>query len=648
MLDNYDLARLNGFKGSIADYQKAVYLVNGFEALRKSGFGGTEADARRLLADSGASLSAYDVAVKHGYEGSPIDWLKTLRGSNGLDAYQVAVNNGFVGTEKEWLKAITGPAGASAYDLAVQAGFSGTVTQWLASLKGEKGDSIRGPAGPMPAHQWEDGLVRFELSPGVWGEWVDLKSPIQPGRVPQHQIDGKRIRFEQADGTWGAWIDLSVIQQSGNQIGSGSLRIHRYFDDINKFPTVGNPQVLYVVTTTTPYALYVWNNGAYNQISGPASANPASLISDDADNALIVGSDLKLYVTPPKVMIDDDQILTGDETGTVQITLTPETVVDPENPEQTQTNYTIKGDVKVVEIISEDDGNLLVIGEDLKLYSDSASKVVVSVKNTTAQSIAKGTVLMATGTVGASGIITTGPMDGTNPDNYKYLIGVAANDIPADGDGFAIDIGKVRGFDTTAWAEGDVLWVSTTTPGALTNVEPETGLKMPVAFVVTANANNGEIMVRVTPIDENNIGTKIEFYDSFTLFPEVGKERIIYVERIFDINADSTQASADGSGLSAFFGSNYLAYVWDNGAYHSLVGDMPTAQATDEFEVATDGQTEFTLTSRPFGTVSAFLTGIRLRKTAITVTGNTVTYVPSQNGNNPLKAGQIITFDYLA
>jgi hypothetical protein len=135
--------------------------------------------------------------------------------------------------------------------------------------------------------------------------------------------------------------------------------------------------------------------------------------------------------------------------------------------------------------------------------SGTAYTVAVAGKNTSGALIPKGTPIMATGTLGASGIITIAPMDGTDPDNYKYLIGVAGADIAVDATGDVVDIGKVRGFDTTEWAEGDVLWVSTTEVGKLTNVEPTSGLKMPVAFVVTDHVNVGEIMVRITPIDEN-------------------------------------------------------------------------------------------------------------------------------------------------
>lgn len=132
----------------------------------------------------------------------------------------------------------------------------------------------------------------------------------------------------------------------------------------------------------------------------------------------------------------------------------------------------------------------------------------VHVRNNTASVITRGTPVMAVGTLGNSGRILVAPMDGTNSANYKFLIGVAGTDIAIGADGKILSFGKVRGVNTSAFNDGDVLWVSTTTPGEFTNVEPLTGLKMPVSFVVHA-ANNGIIMVRITPIDENNIGSAV-------------------------------------------------------------------------------------------------------------------------------------------
>lgn len=73
-------------------------------------------------------LSAYDLAVLHGYTGTEEEWLEYIRGKS---AYELAVIHGFEGTEEEWLESIVGK---SAYDIAVEYGFEGTVDEWLDSL----------------------------------------------------------------------------------------------------------------------------------------------------------------------------------------------------------------------------------------------------------------------------------------------------------------------------------------------------------------------------------------------------------------------------------------------------------------------------------------------------------------------------------
>ena len=48
---------------------------------------------------------------------------------NGLSAYEIAVQYGYEGTIEEWLDSLHGK---SAYDIAVEAGYSGTQEQWNA------------------------------------------------------------------------------------------------------------------------------------------------------------------------------------------------------------------------------------------------------------------------------------------------------------------------------------------------------------------------------------------------------------------------------------------------------------------------------------------------------------------------------------
>ena len=86
-------------------------------------------------------LSAYQIAVNHGFSGSETEWLASLkgergpqgeRGSDGLNGNDGAAGvQGVPGKDGE-----RGSDGLSAYQIAVNHGFSGSETEWLASLKG--------------------------------------------------------------------------------------------------------------------------------------------------------------------------------------------------------------------------------------------------------------------------------------------------------------------------------------------------------------------------------------------------------------------------------------------------------------------------------------------------------------------------------
>jgi len=128
-------------------------------------------------------------------------------------------------------------------------------------------------------------------------------------------------------------------------------------------------------------------------------------------------------------------------------------------------------------------------------------------RNNTGVTIPDGTPVMATGTIGASGRITIAPMDGTNAANAKYYLGITTETITDGDDGKVTTFGKIRGLDTSgspygqAWAEGEVLWIDTSTVGHFTNIEPGAGLSLPIAFVLSKHATVGTLMSRVTNVD---------------------------------------------------------------------------------------------------------------------------------------------------
>jgi hypothetical protein len=126
------------------------------------------------------------------------------------------------------------------------------------------------------------------------------------------------------------------------------------------------------------------------------------------------------------------------------------------------------------------------------------------VKNQTGGTLLNGRVVAAAGTVGNSGriLIDYAIADGSIPN--KYVMGVLTQDILDGEDGFVTEFGLVSGIDTTGssfgetWSNGDILWLSDTTPGALTKFEPEApNLKILLALVINADVN-GSIFVRPT------------------------------------------------------------------------------------------------------------------------------------------------------
>ena len=122
--------------------------------------------------------------------------------------------------------------------------------------------------------------------------------------------------------------------------------------------------------------------------------------------------------------------------------------------------------------------------------------VVYNVKNQTGVTIGKGTAVRAVGTLGASGRILIAPADASGDTPARFFIGVAAEDIADGADGKVVEFGKIRGVNTSAYNDGDVLWLDPVNDGQFTATEPNApNLKIAAALVIHA-ATNGTIMVR--------------------------------------------------------------------------------------------------------------------------------------------------------
>jgi hypothetical protein len=122
-----------------------------------------------------------------------------------------------------------------------------------------------------------------------------------------------------------------------------------------------------------------------------------------------------------------------------------------------------------------------------------------NVKNQTGSTIPKGTGVGFAGVVGLSGRIKVAPFlaDGSQPS--IYYVGITAEAILNGEDGKVYNFGPIRGLNTSAFSEGDVLYASSTVAGGFTTTPPTAPNNViVVAAVLADSATVGALLVRVT------------------------------------------------------------------------------------------------------------------------------------------------------
>jgi len=125
------------------------------------------------------------------------------------------------------------------------------------------------------------------------------------------------------------------------------------------------------------------------------------------------------------------------------------------------------------------------------IHGNIAGSLYVHVKNDSGVTLAKGTPVYATGSVGSSGEILVAAADSTNTAKMP-CIGIIDSQLIANAEGNAVVVGEVFGLATNSYAVGDELFVST---GTLTKTRPTTGEAQSVAVVSRAHASTGIIVV---------------------------------------------------------------------------------------------------------------------------------------------------------
>ena len=174
--------------------------------------------------------------------------------------------------------------------------------------------------------------------------------------------------------------------------------------------------------------------------------------------------------------------------------------------------------------------------------------------------ITKGQLVMFTGAVGASGVVTGAPATGIT--DGQYIMGVATMDIPNNQFGYVTHFGVVRGFITNGasvgetWNDGDILWYNPSYAGGLTNVQPASPTpEIIVCVVITASSgNNGSVLVRPTFMPRLDQLTGV------------------------DISSPSADDLLQYNGTSWVNRSGLFTNIYDNGTESTRVATGTTAQ----------------------------------------------------------------------
>lgn len=154
---------LFGYDAEATETVRATTIVKTLH-IRPSGFEGENSNVpptpdlyqqllQKISEKGKDGKSAYEIAVEHGFVGTEVEWLESLKGVDGKDGVNgkdgCDGRNGVDGLPGKDGKSgadglpgrdgIDGTDGKSAYIIAVEHGFSGTETEWLQSLKGTDG-----------------------------------------------------------------------------------------------------------------------------------------------------------------------------------------------------------------------------------------------------------------------------------------------------------------------------------------------------------------------------------------------------------------------------------------------------------------------------------------------------------------------------
>ena len=313
-----------------------------------------------------------------------------------------------------------------------------------------------------------------------------------------------------------------------------------------------------------------WASNGY----GGVGVGGIKILADENFTSTARGSRVEIYCTPNGT-ITPTRTLTVDQTGivfndndTTGISNVDYISFDP--------NHVDTANAEGVIAWSSTD-NTLNIHHPNNVTQQVGQELFAYVRNRTGSTITNGSAVRFSGAEqnGKARLLVT-PFLGNGTYPNLYGLGITTQDIADGEDGFVTVWGLIRQINTSAWNVGDILYVSPTSAGGLTNVKPTAPNNViPIAAVLRKDATQGEIFVRPTIEQKAPYGSFSDNQPHTAALPNtpyaIPLNTTEFSNGVFRDPNDATKIRVDQSGLynfqfsTQFVSSNSSAkdvYIW--------------------------------------------------------------------------------------
>jgi hypothetical protein len=154
------------------------------------------------------------------------------------------------------------------------------------------------------------------------------------------------------------------------------------------------------------------------------------------------------------------------------------------------------------------DGTVTLDTEITNVRQQIGQEIYVKARNHTGSTIVNGTVVYVSGATGNRPTIALA--QGNSASTSDKIIGITTHDITNNSEGLIVTQGVIHDLNTSAFTEGDTVYLSATTPGAFTTTRPAApNYAIHVGHILRAHVSLGVLLVSIENEAEvfNNITT---------------------------------------------------------------------------------------------------------------------------------------------